>query len=237
VNYCVADSLNGSRPIPAVILFGAPGSGKGTQARLLRQHCVNGPHISTGDMLRQHIASGDEIGLQSQERMKAGRLVPDELVNRLVEERIQQPDCRNGFILDGYPRTVNQATVLRRMAEQFGVDTSVVHLLVDYEKLVARLSGRRQCPICGTLYSLTTNPPKVAGICDRDGAVLVTREDDRESVIRERLKQYELETRPVLDYFRKAGVPMVEVEGAGAAPEAIAAGICSNLAQQGKATK
>jgi adenylate kinase len=229
--------LNGSRPIPAVILFGAPGSGKGTQARLLREHCVNGPHISTGDMLRQHIASGDEIGLQSRDTMKAGRLVPDELVNRLVEERIQQPDCREGFILDGYPRTVNQATVLRQMAAQFGVDTSVVHLLVDYEKLVARLSGRRQCPVCGTLYSLTTNPPKVAGICDRDGTVLITREDDRESVIRERLKQYELETRPVLDYFRRAGVPMVEVEGAGAAPEAIAAGICGNLAKQGKATK
>jgi adenylate kinase len=229
--------LKGNGLIPAIILFGAPGSGKGTQARLLRQHCVDGPHISTGDMLREHIASGDEIGLQSRERMKAGRLVPDELVNRLVEERIQQPDCRNGFILDGYPRTVNQATVLRRMAAQFGVDTSVVHLLVDYEKLVARLSGRRQCPVCGTLYSLTTNPPKVAGICDRDGAVLVTREDDRESVIRERLEQYELETRPVLDYFRQAGVPMVEVEGAGAAPEAIAAGICSNLAEQGKATK
>lgn len=229
--------LNGSRPIPAVILFGAPGSGKGTQARLLRQHCVNGPHISTGDMLRQHIASGDEIGLQSRDRMKAGRLVPDELVNRLVEERIQQPDCREGFILDGYPRTVNQATVLRQMASQFGVETSVVHLLVDYEKLVARLSGRRQCPVCGTLYSLTTNPPKVAGICDREGAVLITREDDRESVIRERLKQYESETRPVLDYFRRAGVPMVEIEGAGAAPEAIAAGICSNLAEQGKATK
>lgn len=233
----LSDSVDANRGIPAVILFGAPGSGKGTQARLLRQRCVNGPHISTGDMLRQHIASGDEIGVQSRDTMKAGRLVPDELVNRLVEERIQQPDCRDGFILDGYPRTVNQATMLHRMAQQFGVDTSVVHLLVDYEKLVARLSGRRQCPVCGTLYSSKTNPPRVAGICDRDGAVLVTREDDREEVIRERLKQYELETRPVLDYFRQAGVPMVEVEGAGAAPEAIAAEICSNLAQQSRATK
>jgi adenylate kinase len=198
---------------------------------------VNGPHISTGDMLRQHIASGDEIGLQSRDMMKAGRLVPDDLVNRLVEERIQQPDCRGGFILDGYPRTVNQATELRRVAAHFGVDTSVVHLLVDYEKLVARLSGRRQCPVCGTLYSSKTNPPKLAGICDRDGAVLVTREDDREEVIRERLRQYDLETRPVLDYFRRSGVPMVEVEGAGAAPEEIAAGICGNLVQQGRATK
>jgi adenylate kinase len=232
-----AGSVETIRGIPAIILFGAPGSGKGTQARLLRQRCVNGPHISTGDMLRQHIASGDEIGLQSRDVMKAGRLVPDELVNRLVEERIQQPDCRNGFILDGYPRTVNQATMLCRMAAQFGVDTSVVHLLVDYEKLVARLSGRRQCPVCGTLYSQKTNPPKVAGVCDRDGAVLVTREDDREEVIRERLRQYELETRPVLEYFRQAGVPMVEIEGAGAAPEVIAADICSNLAQQGRATR
>jgi adenylate kinase len=231
------DSAERRRIIPAIILFGAPGSGKGTQARLLREQCVDGPHISTGDMLRRHIASGDEIGLRSREMMKAGRLVPDELVNRLVEQRIQQPDCRNGFILDGYPRTVNQATELRRMAADFGVDPFVVHLLVDYEKLVARLSGRRQCPVCGTLYSLNTNPPKVAGICDLDGAVLVTREDDRESVIRERLRQYEMETRPVLDYFRRAGVLLVEVEGAGAAPETIAAGICDDLAQQGRATK
>jgi len=231
------DSFEGSRPVPAVILFGAPGSGKGTQARLLREHCVNGPHISTGDMLRQHIASGDEIGRQSRDMMKAGRLVPDDLVNRLVQARIQQPDCRGGFILDGYPRTVNQATELYRVAALFGVEPSVVHLLVDYEKLVARLSGRRQCPVCGTLYSSKTNPPKVAGICDRDGAALVTREDDREEVIRERLRQYDLETRPVLDYFRQVGVPVVEVEGAGAAPEAIAAGICSNLTQQGRATK
>lgn len=231
------ESVETSRGVPAVILFGAPGSGKGTQARLLREHCVHGPHISTGDMLRQHIVSGDEIGLQSRDMMKAGRLVPDDLVNRLVEERIQQPDCRGGFILDGYPRTVNQATELHRVAAQFGVEPSVVHLLVDYEKLVARLSGRRQCPVCGTLYNSKTNPPRVAGVCDRDGAVLVTREDDREEVIRERLRQYDLETRPVLDYFRRSGVPMVEVEGAGAAPEEIAAGICGNLAQQGRATK
>jgi adenylate kinase len=225
------------RQIPAVILFGAPGSGKGTQARLLRERCVNGPHISTGDMLRRHIASQDEIGLEVREVMKAGRLVPDRLVNKLVEERIQEPDCREGFILDGYPRTVNQATVLQGLAGRYGIDTAVVHLLVDYEKLVARLSGRRQCPVCGTLYSLATNPPSVAGICDRDGAVLVTREDDRESVIRERLRQYDSETRPVLEYFRSSGVPMVEIEGASAAPETIVDSICGRLAGQGRTTK
>lgn len=188
-------------------------------------------------MLRQHIARQDEIGLEVRGLMKAGRLVSDQLVNKLVDERIQEPDCRAGFILDGYPRTVNQATVLREMAGRYGIDTAVVHLLVDYEKLVARLSGRRQCPVCGTLYSLATNPPRVAGICDLDGAVLVTREDDREAVIRERLRQYDSETRPVLEYFRSSGVAMVEIEAASAAPETIAGSICERLKGQGRTTK
>jgi adenylate kinase len=188
-------------------------------------------------MLRQHIDQQDEIGLEVRGVMKAGRLVSDQLVNKLVDERIQQPDCREGFILDGYPRTVNQATVLREMAGRYGIDTAVVHLLVDYEKLVARLSGRRQCPVCGTLYSLATNPPRVAGICDLDGAVLVTREDDREAVIRERLRQYDSETRPVLEYFRSSGVAMVEIEAASAAPETIAGSICERLKGQGRTTK
>jgi adenylate kinase len=188
-------------------------------------------------MLREHIKAGDEIGREIHNVMKSGKLVPDELVNRLVESRIQQPDCRNGFILDGYPRTVNQAKALQTLAGRYKIETSVVHLMVDYEKLVARLSGRRQCPVCGTLYSLSTNPPKVPGICDLDGAVLVTREDDRESVIRERLAQYDLATRPVLDYFRGAGVAMFEVEGACAPPDAIANGICEKLGDSGRAVK
>ncbi len=188
-------------------------------------------------MLRKHIKDGDHIGIEMREVMKAGKLVPDELVNRLVEARIQQPDCRNGFILDGYPRTVNQAKVLQTLAERYKMDPSVVHLMVDYEKLVARLSGRRQCPVCGTLYSLATNPPRSPGICDLDGAVLVTREDDREPVIRERLAQYDMATRPVLDYFRETGVAMLEIEGACAAPDAIADGICQKLRHPGRAVK
>jgi adenylate kinase len=231
------NASSGSRPIPAVILFGPPGSGKGTQARLLREQCVNGPHISTGEMLRKHIQQRDAIGLEIHDVMRAGRLVPDELVNRLVETRIQQPDCSDGFILDGYPRTVNQAKVLQQMASQYNMRPSVVHLVVDYEKLVARLSGRRQCPVCGTLYSLSTNPPKNPGFCDLDGAALVTREDDQESVIRERLAQYDLATHPVLEYFRGAGVATLEVEGASAPPDAIAQGICSQLGYCGRATK
>lgn len=219
-------------PAPAVILFGSPGSGKGTQAKLLRS-CLKGPHISTGDMLRMHIQAHDAIGEQSEALLKSGKLVSDELVNGLVETRIAEPDCRAGIILDGYPRTVNQARVLTGMMERRHFQPAVVHLIVDGEKIVARLSGRRQCPVCGTLYSLRTEPPKVEGICDLDGAALVTREDDRESVIRERLHEYESQTRPVVNYFREAGVPLIEIDGAGARPEQIVRRICESLTLAG----
>jgi len=218
--------------VPAVILFGSPGSGKGTQAKLLR-HCLQGPHISTGDMLRTHILAQDGIGQQTERLIKSGKLVSDDLVNELVESRIVEPDCRSGIILDGYPRTLNQAGVLRGMMARYGFQPAVVHLMVDHEKIVARLSGRRQCPVCGTLYSLKTNPPKISGICDLDGATLVTREDDRESVIRERLSQYESQTRPLLNYFRESGVPMFEINGAGATPDEIMRHICDSLTSSG----
>jgi adenylate kinase len=180
-----------------------------------------GPHISTGDMLRQHIESGDAIGIEAQRLIKTGKLVPDEMVNLLVQERLKKPDVRQGMILDGYPRTVNQAQVLLKLLEVEGFWTSVVHLVVDYEKIVARLSGRRQCPVCGTLYSLTTNPPKVAGLCDREGAALVTREDDREAVIRERLHEYDVQTVPILNFFKESGVPLFEVNAGDATPEQV----------------
>jgi adenylate kinase len=209
-------------------LFGSPGSGKGTQAKLLRAH-LRIPHISTGDMLRTHIVAGDEIGEQTRGLLRSGKLVSDELVNEMVRARIAEPDCRTGIILDGYPRTVNQAAVLLNMMQQNGFRPAVVHLMVDYEKIVARLTGRRQCPVCGTLYSLTTHPPKVEGVCDLDGATLVPRDDDSESVIRERLTQYDMQTRPLLNYFRQAGVPVIEVNGAGASPEKIMQEICQSL--------
>jgi len=223
---------NNPRPL-ALILFGSPGSGKGTQARLLQQHCIEGPHISTGEILRTHIDAGDSIGHQTERVIKSGRLVPDELVNRLVAERLAQPDCASGIILDGYPRTLNQAGVLLELTDRFGFRPAVVYLVVDYERIVARLSGRRQCPVCGTLYSLKTNPPKVAGICDLDGAALVTREDDRESVIRARLEEYESQTRPILDFFRQTGVPMFEIQGTGRMPERIGQEICESLVGHG----
>jgi adenylate kinase len=222
---------NSSAAAPAIILFGSPGSGKGTQAKLLHQSM--GPHVSTGDMLRAHIQAGDDLGRKAQTLIKAGRLVPDELVNELVENRIAQPDCKAGVILDGYPRTVKQAEVLLGMMQKDGFRPAVVHLVVDYDKIVARLSGRRQCPVCGTLYSQTTNPPKVAGKCDLDGAVLLTREDDRESVIRERLREYDSQTLPILNFFQTAGVSLFEINGGEQTPQRILERIREELIRSG----
>ncbi len=184
-------------------------------------------------MLRKHISAGDAIGQQAERLTKAGKLVPDELVNDLVKERIAEPDCQAGMILDGYPRTVNQAQELLKLLELHGFRPVVIHLMVDYEKIVARLSGRRQCPLCGTLYSLTTNPPKVPGICDLDGTPLVTREDDRESVIRERLREYDSRTLPILKFFREAGVQMLDIKAAEATPEQIMQEIWRGLTEAG----
>jgi len=184
-------------------------------------------------MLREHISAGDEIGREAQRLIRTGNLVPDEMVNNLIRLRLVEPDCRQGMILDGYPRTINQASVLLDIMQEDAIRPAVVHLMVDYEKIVARLSGRRQCPVCGTLYSLKTNPPKVAGICDLDGSALVTREDDREPVIRERLREYDSQTLPILNFFREAGVPMIEMNAGEAVPEQIGRRICGELAQSG----
>ena len=214
----------------AIILFGSPGSGKGTQAKLLTQ-CMSVPHISTGDMLREHIEAGDTLGREVRLVMQVGMLVPDELVNRLVQERIARPDCRNGLILDGYPRTLGQA---RQMADLLGghhMKTVVIHLQVDYTKVIARMTGRRQCPVCGTLYSLSSHPPKVSGICDKDGTALITREDDSEPVIRQRLEEYGRQTQPLVEYFEKAGVPSFAVDGSNGTPQAIVNRICGLIAR------
>jgi adenylate kinase len=204
-----------------LILFGSPGSGKGTQAKLLRQS-LGIAHISTGDMLRERVASGDEVGRAVASLMQAGELVPDETVNRLVAERIEQPDCANGFILDGYPRTVQQARLLAELLVLWPVRTMVVHLVVDYNVIIARISGRRQCPTCGALYGVTSSAPKVPGVCDKDGTKLVVRDDDREEVVRERLRAYEQQTAPVLAFFKKSGIPCWDVAAADVAPQAIA---------------
>jgi len=207
-----------------LILFGSPGSGKGTQAKLLKES-LGIAHISTGDMLRERVASGDEVGRSVASLMQAGELVPDETVNRLVEEKIDQPECANGFILDGYPRTVQQAQLLAELLVLRPIRTIVVHLVVDYNVIVARISGRRQCPVCGSVFGINNSAPKTAGICDQDGAKLAVREDDREEVVRERLRAYEQQTSPVLAYFKKSGIPCWDVPAAGIPPQTIATGI------------
>jgi adenylate kinase len=206
---------------PCLILFGPPGSGKGTQAKLLRQS-LEMIHISTGDMLRERVTSGDELGKAVAGIMQSGGLVPDEMVNRLVEDRISQPDAARGFILDGYPRTVAQATLLECVLRGQGTRAVVVHLKVDYNVIIARLSGRRQCPNCGALYSLSSNSPVVSEVCDYDGSKLLVRDDDREEVVVQRLKAYDLQTAPVLEFLCGAGYRCFDVEGEGRAPQAIA---------------
>jgi len=217
-----------------LILFGAPGSGKGTQAKLLKQ-ALGLPHISTGDMLRERVARRDALGLEVEGILQSGGLVPDATVNALVADRIKEPDCARGFMLDGYPRTVSQAEMLaERVLKSGGITTVVVYLAVDYNVIVARLAGRRQCPVCGALYSLSPNAPTVSEVCDYDGSTLVVRDDDRPEVVMERLKAYDRKTAPVLEYFRAAGFECFEVDGAGSGgPQAIAKRIQGMLKEKG----
>jgi adenylate kinase len=176
-------------------------------------------HISTGDMLRERMAAEDGLGKEVAALVQSGSLVPDETVNRMVAERIQRPDCENGFILDGYPRTVPQAEWLAQLLESRAVRPVVVHLEVDYNVIIARIAGRKQCPTCGVLYG-SARAPKVPGVCDNDGSKLMFREDDREEVVLERLRAYKRQTTPVLEYFRESGYPCHGVN-AGAAPAVI----------------
>jgi adenylate kinase len=212
---------------PCLILFGPPGSGKGTQAKLLRDK-LGMAHISTGDMLRERVTlaqqegSSDELGKKVAAMMQSGALVSDELVNRMVEDRIEQPDAADGFMLDGYPRTVAQAQLLDCVLRAKQIRTAVVYLKVDYNVIIARLSGRRQCPTCGALYSVSANSPVVSQICDYDGTPLIVREDDREDVVLRRLKAYESQTAPVLDFLKSAGYRIFDVQGDSRAPQVIA---------------
>jgi adenylate kinase len=204
----------------AIVLFGSPGSGKGTQSRYLVEW-LGIPQISTGDMLREHIRAGDAIGVGITDRMRAGSLVPDELVNELVRLRISQPDCDNGFILDGYPRTPAQAEEMLRLVEWRGAEEVVIHLVVDYNVIISRMTGRRVCPKCGTLYNSISRPPKIDGICDLDGTALVVREDDREDVVRRRLAEYERQTQPLIQFFRATSKRLIEVDASHEKPEAV----------------
>ena len=212
----------------AVVLFGSPGSGKGTQANLLK-NCLKVPHISTGDMLREHIREGNALGVRVAATMQAGTLVGDEVVDELVERRLAEPDAQAGFILDGYPRTREQAEHLVGWLDQRGIRELVIHLIVDYHVIVTRLTGRRQCPRCGTLYNVVSNPPRVEGVCDLDGQALVIREDDRESVIRQRLAEYESQSRPLIEFFREKGRRLFEIDASDQTPEALLFQVCRTI--------
>ena len=208
-----------ARSVGPVVLLGSPGAGKGTQAkRIAARYGI--PQISTGDLLREHVRRGSELGLKAKDVMSRGELVPDPLVCDMVLDRLRQEDCRRGFILDGFPRTPAQAGWLDAFLESEFFDNPlrgkclliVIHIEVDYNQLLFRLTGRRTCPTCGTIYNVHLRPPRVDELCDKDGSKLVIRDDDRDEVIQERLLAYERQTRPVAEYYRLKG-RLITVDG------------------------
>jgi adenylate kinase len=187
----------------ALIFLGAPGAGKGTQAREVSKHFAI-PQISTGDMLRDAVKKQTPLGLAARVKMEAGELVPDEVVCGIVEERIAEPDCQMGFILDGFPRTIPQAEFVGRMLQTKGRgDPLVLNIRVGHDVLMKRLTGRRTCSVCGEIYNVYSNPPKKEGVCDKEGGKLLQRADDNEETIRQRLVAYEKQTSPLIEYYRK----------------------------------
>jgi adenylate kinase len=190
----------------AVIFLGPPGAGKGTQAKVLAQ-LFGAPHLSTGDMLREHVEHGTSLGLQAQPIMSRGELVPDSLVLKMVAERIERQDCRHGFVFDGFPRTVAQAQYLGQLLVEHGFRRPIViHLVIDLPLLMKRLTGRRVCKVGGEIYNIYDRPPKVAGHCDNDGGELMQRVDDTEEVIAPRLAAYQKQTAPLVTYYKRLGL-------------------------------
>ena len=188
-----------------LILLGAPGAGKGTQAEILCER-LNIPTISTGNMIREALKSGTEMGLKAKSFIEAGQLVPDEVVIGIVRERLAMDDCKNGFILDGFPRTIPQAEALDRM----GVTIDrVVDINVPDEVITRRVSGRRVCLDCGNTYHIETKKPQKDGVCDRCGSTLVQRKDDQPKTVEERLHVYHEQTEPLRDYYAAAGKLLV----------------------------
>ena len=201
-----------------LILFGPPGAGKGTQAERLRSD-FQLPFISTGEMLRANKKEGTELGKEAQKYMDAGDLVPDELIVKMAAERLQHDDAQDGFILDGFPRTIEQAEALERMLTELGRRITAA-LLIDVpdEEVVRRLSGRRVCVKAGHNYHVEFDPPKHEGICDQDGSRLIQRDDDKPDVIRNRLQVYHDQTKPLVDYYDEQGL-MRRIDGTRGAAE------------------
>jgi adenylate kinase len=202
----------------ALIFLGPPGAGKGTQAKQVAQR-YHVPHLSTGDMLREAVTRGTELGRLAKPIMERGELVPDQIVMGMVEERLAQVDAADGFIFDGFPRTVPQAEQLDTILERRGFGRPlVVEFFVDADRLLHRLSGRWTCSTGGETYNVYDRPPKVPGICDNDGGKLIQRSDDSAEIVKERLAAYDRKTKPLADYYRKRGV-LETVDGSASVEE------------------
>jgi adenylate kinase len=201
-----------------VVIIGAPGAGKGTQAKRLTER-FRTPHVSTGDMLREAVAAGTPLGRKAQRYMDQGVLLPDEMMISVVEERLARPDSRSGFVLDGFPRTVAQARALdAALARRGQALDAAVHVTVPRDELVRRLAGRRVCGSCGAMFHPLLSPPARADVCDRCGGTLIQRADDREETVLHRLDVHGRETAPVVHYYRDAGL-LREVSGTGTPDE------------------
>ena len=189
-----------------ILIMGPAGSGKGTMsAKILENFKV--PHISTGDMFRANIKEGTELGKKAQEYMNAGKLVPDEITVAMVADRLKEPDCQVGYLLDGYPRTLIQAKSFENLSKEIAKPVEIViNLLVEFETLADRITGRRMCKNCGAIYHVRNHPSQVEGICDVCGSPLIQRADDTEEQLRVRLNEHEKNTKPVLDYYREKGL-------------------------------
>lgn len=208
-----------------IIMLGAPGAGKGTQAKKIASK-YGIPHISTGDIFRANIKNGTELGKKAKVYMDQGLLVPDELVVDLIMDRFQEPDCQNGYVLDGFPRTIPQAKALDdALAKNNDAMEYAIDVDVPDENIVNRMSGRRACVGCGGTYHLVTIPPKVEGICDTCGAELILREDDKPETVQNRLKVYHDQTQPLIDYYKGKGI-LKTVDGT-KEPEAVMVDIIS----------
>ena len=184
-----------------IILLGAPGAGKGTQAEKICEH-LNIPTISTGNIIREALKSGTEMGKKAQSYLDEGKLVPDDVVIGIVRDRLAQGDCKNGFVLDGFPRTIPQAEALDQMGI---VIDKVIDLQVTDEDVIQRMSGRRICEKCGASYHVQDNKPRVEGVCDKCAGTLIQRKDDHPDTVKERLKVYHKQTEPLEEYYRKKG--------------------------------
>ena len=195
-----------------IVMLGAPGAGKGTQAKMIADK-YQIPHISTGDIFRANISNGTELGKKAKTYMDQGLLVPDELVVELVVDRVQQDDCKKGYILDGFPRTIPQAEALTEALKKLGEKVDfAINVEVPDENIVKRMSGRRACVSCGSTYHIVYNPTKVEGVCDKCGNELILREDDKPETVKKRLDVYHEQTQPLIEYYTNEGV-LVEVDG------------------------